>query len=150
MIIVLDSTPLGLVTNPRMSEEASACNEWLLLHLESGNRVFIPEIVDYEVRRELLRAGKTAGLARLNQLQAKLEYIPLTTSAMRKAAELWATARRQGQPTASDAALDGDVILAAQTVTLETDGDVAIIATANTKHLARFTRAYLWKDINIP
>jgi hypothetical protein len=32
----------------------------------AGIRVIVPEIVDYEVRRELLRANKQSGLVRLN------------------------------------------------------------------------------------
>ena len=34
--------------------------------LLSGYQIIVPEIADYEVRRELLRAGKTRGLARLD------------------------------------------------------------------------------------
>jgi predicted nucleic acid-binding protein len=110
-----------------------------------GDRVLVPEIVDYEVRRELLRAHKTAGLARLDALATSLEYQPLTSTAMRQAARFWAQARRQGRPTAPDYALDGDVILAAQADTL---GDPnVIIATTNVAHLARFTAADLWQNI---
>ena len=147
MVILLDATPLGLITNPRMSAEADACSQWLTNHLVRGARVIVPEIVDYEVRRELLRAGKTRGLARLDQLEATLEYVPITTTAMRQAAVFWAQARQQGQPTAAAAALDGDAILAAQAVTLDAAGETVIIATANVTHLARFTRAQRWQDI---
>ena len=41
-------------------------NRWLIERLSSGDSVLVPAIVYYEVRRELLRAGKTLGLARLN------------------------------------------------------------------------------------
>jgi hypothetical protein len=55
--------------------------------------VLLPEIADYEVRRELLRAKKTQGLAHLDALGSLLEYLPITTSAMRQAALFWAQAR---------------------------------------------------------
>lgn len=68
-IILLDAGPLGLATNPRASTENQECNLWLQTQLRQGVRVFVPEIADYEVRRELLRAGKSRGLARLDALQ---------------------------------------------------------------------------------
>ena len=143
--IVLDSGPLGLVTNPGGSKEAAACGQWLLNAEAGGATVMVPEIADYEVRRELLRARRTAGIARLDALIAHVEYLALTTSAMRQAATFWAEARQQGRPTAADPALDGDVILAAQAATLGR-ADV-IVATTNVRHLSRFVPAELWSDI---
>jgi predicted nucleic acid-binding protein len=90
--------------------------------------VLVPEIADYEVRRELLRANKVRGLARHDALAARLEYLPLTTAAMRQAAVFGAQACQQGRPTADDKALDGDVILAAQAMTLGAT-DVVIATT---------------------
>lgn len=70
---------------------------------------------------------------------------------MLKAAEFWAQARKQGRPTTVDAALDGDVILAAQAVVLAAqEADRVIIATANLAHLSRFTDADLWQNIQPP
>ena len=143
--IVLDSGPLGLVTNPSGSKQAAACGEWLLNAAANGATVMVPEIADYEVRRELLRARRNAGIARLDALIAQAEYLPITTSAMRQAARFWAEARQQGRPTAADPALDGDIILAAQTATL--DREEAIVATTNVRHLSRFVPAELWSDI---
>ena len=143
--IVLDAGPLGLVTNPKLSPASSACARWLQAHLTSGSRVLIPEIADYEVRRELLRANKRKGIDRLDDLAKFLEYLPLRTVAMRQAAQLWAKARQQGQPTAGDKTIDGDMILVAQAMTLEIP-DV-VIATTNVGHLARFITAELWQNI---
>ena len=143
--IVLDSGPLGLVTNPGGSKEAAACGQWLLNVATGGATVMVPEIADYEVRRELLRARRTAGIARLDAFITQIEYLAITTSAMRQAARFWAEARQQGRPTAADPALDGDVILAAQAATL---GRVeVIVATTNARHLSRFVPAELWSDI---
>jgi hypothetical protein len=45
-----------------------AINHWLIACLSSGDRVLAPAIIYYELRRELLRAGKSSGLARLDGL----------------------------------------------------------------------------------
>jgi len=90
---MLDSGPLGLITNPKLSTESEACAHWLQTHITSGSRTIIPEIADYEVRRELLRANKTKGMARLDELAKLIEYFPITTAAMRQAAKLWAEAQ---------------------------------------------------------
>jgi predicted nucleic acid-binding protein len=110
-----------------------------------GNRAIIPEITDYEVRRELLRANKTKGIARLDNLANLIEYLPISTVAMRQAAKLWAQARQQGQPTAGDKTIDGDMILVAQAMTFNVP-DV-VIATTNVGHLSRFIAAELWRNV---
>lgn len=146
-VVLLDTGPLGLVTNPKISSEGTACGRWLQAALAAGHRVIVPEIADYEVRRELIRANKANGLRRLDALIAVVEYLPITTAAMREAAEYWASARQQGQPTASDQSLDADVILAAQAATLREPN--AVIATTNVGHLSRFTTASLWRDVEV-
>lgn len=85
-VILLDAGPIGLVTNPKLSPESLACTQWLQLLVSSNSRVIIPEIADYEVRRELLRANKVKGVARLDELIKFLEYLSITTAAMRQAA----------------------------------------------------------------
>ena len=72
LVVLLDSGPLGLVTNPRASAGGTECRQWLTPLLRSGVRVLVPEIADYEVRRELLRVGKIRGIARLNALTAEI------------------------------------------------------------------------------
>ena len=68
-IIVLDAGVLGMVTNPKASLAVAACNQWLEFIRQHGTWIAIPEIADYEVRRELLRADKTRGIARLDALK---------------------------------------------------------------------------------
>lgn len=147
-LVFLDTGPLGMVTNPRATPQTERCTAWLEGLLTRGVRVLIPEIADYELRRELLRAEKIEGLRRLDALVAALEYIPLTTAMMRQAAAFWAETRKQGRPTADDKALDGDVMLAAQVVLAATANDEGIVATENVGHLARFVPAYAWWDIH--
>ena len=146
-VVFLDAGPIGLVTNPKLSPESTLCTRWLQTLITSNIRVIIPEIADYEVRRELLRANKVRGIARLDELANSLEYLPITTAAMRQAAMFWAQARQQGQPTAGDKTIDSDMILAAQATTLDVV-DV-VIATTNVGHLSRFAPADLWRNINL-
>jgi predicted nucleic acid-binding protein len=89
-----------------------------------------------------MRAGQHASVRRLDSLGEDLEYLPLDTSVMRRAAVLWAHARNTGVPTAPPEALDADVILAAQA---EAAG--AIVATENVGHIARFVTARHWREI---
>ena len=147
MVILLDAGPLGLITNPRASQETRECNQWLESLALKGILVKIPEIADFEVRRELLRADKFKGIGRLNDLQKYLDYVPLTTQTMLKAAQFWAQVRKQGMPTADDKALDGDVILAAQATLIQDEGHEVIIATTNVGHLSRLAQAKIWRDI---
>jgi predicted nucleic acid-binding protein len=109
--------------------------------------VVLPEIIDYEVRRELLRANKLNSIRRLNALKSELTYLPITTEVMLKAAEMWAQVRQQGKPTADNQALDGDVILAAQALLLARQEFPYVIATSNTKHLLLFAEAKNWQEI---
>lgn len=145
-VILLDTGPLGLVSAPKLSPLAIDCKRWVQALIADGRRILVPEMADYEVRRELLRANKTKGLAHLDRFIASVEYLPLTTSTMRQAAQFWADARQQGQQTAHDKNIDGDCILAAQAATLGVSDFV--IATTNVRHLTRFVPAELWQSIS--
>ena len=146
-LILLDSGPLGMVTNPKAEGIPLACQLWLKALLRRGERVAIPEIADYEVRRELLRAGLLRSLHRLDNLKQTLDYIPIRTDTILLAAELWAEAMRIGKPTADAKALDGDVILSAQARLLSSEDVEVIVATTNVAHLERFIRALTWQSI---
>jgi len=145
--IVLDAGPLGLVTNPKSTPLSIACREWVIKRVAAGDQIFVPEIADFEVRRELIRAGKTSGIRRLDTFNAQVpsRYLPLDTSAMRLAAELWAQARTRGTPTADPKELDADAILAAQAQGVQGAG--VIVATTNVGHLSQFITADIWQNI---
>lgn len=141
-VVILDAGPLGLISHPLPSLEVMA---WFVRIVAPGRMVCIPEIADYEVRRELFRAGKAKGLRRLDELKSTLTYLPITTEVMLKAAEFWADARRRGRPTAGHQSLDADVILAAQAAVCSTRP--VVIATTNPRHLSRFVPAQEWQHI---
>jgi predicted nucleic acid-binding protein len=142
--IVLDSGPVGILANPKVGSTVLACRTWTDALTAAGRRIILPEIGDYEVRRELIRLNAHRSLMALDGLVIRFEYLPLTSAVMRHAAELWAQARQGGYPTAPDPALDGDVILAAQALSL---GVPVIVATDNVAHLSRFVPADVWQNI---
>ncbi|MFN9857631.1 MAG: type II toxin-antitoxin system VapC family toxin, partial [Pseudanabaena sp.] len=98
MIILLDAGPLGILTNPKATSLNLECRQWMKELLLKNYRVILPEIADYEVRRELIRAKRLEGIQRLDDWKSRLEYQPLTTATMLKAAEFWAEARQTGKP----------------------------------------------------
>jgi predicted nucleic acid-binding protein len=110
--------------------------------LSARRPLLVPEIADFEVRRNLLLHKNARSLARLDILKADLIYTPITTAHMLKAAELWADSRLKGQPTADPKELDCDVILAAMAL-----DSGAIVATENVGHLARYVTALHWQQI---
>jgi len=83
--VLLDAGPLGLVTGPRRRADANACREWLEDLLAAGVEVRVPDITDYEVRRELLRAGRlttvviaTTNVGHLSRLVPAEEWQKIT------------------------------------------------------------------------
>jgi predicted nucleic acid-binding protein len=146
-LIVLDTGVLGMLVHPSEAGEPHECKAWLKQLVLRGATVYIPEIADYELRRELLRMKSDESVRRLDALKPRLTYVPITTTAMLKAAEHWATVRGAGRPTADDKALDGDVILAAQSSLLAQPGAELIVATTNVGHLAQFVDARSWREI---
>ncbi len=116
--------------------------------LKTGNRVLVPAIIYYELKRELLRAKKPFSVGRLDVFsRASNRYIPLTDEALRLSAELWAKARQQGRPTADSRELDIDVILAAQALSFGAPVRDVVVATTNAKHLEQFVPAKHWSQI---
>lgn len=147
-IVLLDTGILGLLTNPTTSFKVDQCSQWLLSLSMKGFEAKVPEIADYEIRRELLRMDKINSIKRLDALKDNLGSIPITSKMMLVAAEFWAQVRKQGKPTADDKALDGDVILAAQAKVIMDRGQDVVIATTNVGHLSRFVNAKEWQDIS--
>ena len=104
----------------------------------AGVAILIPAVIDYELRRELLRIGAKAKLRELDGLRKRFRILPVSGAAWLRAAEFWALSRRMGVPTGPDAALDADAILAGCAATVGRPGDEVIIASSNVRHLSRF------------
>ena len=99
MSLFLDTGVLGMVTHPRAATLNAACLNWLEGCIGAGSTICVPEIADYELHRELIRLDSKS-LQRLDELESVVgECVPLSTPAMREAADLWAQMRKQGTPT---------------------------------------------------
>lgn len=145
MIVLLDTGILGALCAPEPDHEI---HNWFVGALQRGRQLTLPEICDYELRRELKRAGLQRSLARLEDLAGTISYLPLTTEAMRAAADFWAEVRNAHAPTASDDALDGDCILAAQAKACgRASNRPVVVATTNVKHLTLMVDARPWREI---
>jgi hypothetical protein len=153
-IIALDSGPSGVACDNPKKTEAKRFKDWMVRALSDGRtRIILPEIADYEVRRNLMiYPNAAASVRRLDELVRPgglLVYLPINTAAMRRAARMWADARRGGYSTAAEKALDGDVILAAQSLEYVGLDDRLLIATDNESDLSRYVgeRAQPWEAI---
>ena len=144
--ILLDSSPLGLLSKPARGTAAPIAH-WAADCLAAGHELYVPEVIDYELRRELLRAGKVTSVRELDRLKSAFNFLPITSAVMLLAADLWAASRQSGLPTGDPKKLDIDVILAAQALTLGVPAGDLIVATSNVGHIARFVPADLWSSI---
>ena len=68
--VLLDAGPLGTVTHPRANKNKDI-TEWLQQLLRAGVAMRVPEISDYEIRRELVRTAKSKGIQRLDDTDAR-------------------------------------------------------------------------------
>ncbi|MBC8141220.1 MAG: hypothetical protein H7Y38_07240 [Armatimonadetes bacterium] len=138
------------------SQDADDCRQWVRTLTRSGVAVYVPEIADYEIRRELVRAKNPAAVARLDLFNREepYRYVPINTRAMVRAADLWATLRNSGVPTAPPDSIDGDVILSARMLNFCTEQGIAptdvCVASANVRHLSRMVIAQTWAQITPP
>ena len=87
-IVLLDTGVLGNVTNPKAINSNNVdCLDWLISLPSRSYEVAIPEISDYELRRELLRANKFNGIRQLDLLKTQFIYIPISTETILLAAK---------------------------------------------------------------
>lgn len=159
MIVVLDTNILGVLATPNDSEsleregesrEVYYCTEWLYRLLSKGAQVVIPNICDYEIRRELIRISSSS-VEELNNLRESLDCYEVTFDVLEEAAEIWAESRKISQPNTQKENIDVDCIVAAccRVLERENSGRVVILATKNIKDFQRTTNCALWQDIGV-
>ncbi|HKI03906.1 MAG TPA: PIN domain-containing protein [Thermoanaerobaculia bacterium] len=145
--LLLDSNILSKIVHPVREHDPIVVTVTRLLQ-DLRYEIYVPEIVDYELRRKLLHLSQHPHQARrwareslhyLDKLVAA-GYVPLTTETMRLAAWLWADSRARGQSRGPDDSLDVDVILAAQA-----NQAGAQIVTTNEKHFQGIAEVFDWR-----
>jgi hypothetical protein len=146
VIVALDTGVLGMFCAPTENRDLE---HWVVGLLTRGRRVIVPDICDYELRREMIRRNAVNSIAKLDSLADRFEYAIIRPEALRLAAGYWAQLRNENQPTAPDAALDGDCVLAGQAALYGAEnGQLVVIATTNVAHLGRMIDARDWSDIS--
>ena len=147
--LLLDSNILSRVVRPDIVENQPFIGAVNSLLRDERFEPCVPEIIDYEMRRKLLHVGRHRhhgrkwALKALTNLDkwAALGYLPLTTSALKLAAEIWAQTRADGQSRASEESLDVDVILAAQA--RQAGG---CVVTMNERHFQKIADIFDWRS----
>jgi len=151
--LLLDSNILTCVLRPEVAENRPVATAILRILEDPRYELFVPEIIDYEIRRKLLhmahhrhQARKWAkeALTLLDDLHS-VGYLPLTTNTMKMAASLWAEARAEGELRGPEGSLDVDVILAAQAK--QAGGH---IVTMNEKHFIYLVEVFDWRPYQHP
>lgn len=151
--LLLDSNILACVVRPEVAENRQVAHAMLILLEDPQFELFVPEVIDYELRRKLLHLGQhqhharkwaREALALLDEIVG-VGYVPLTTGAMRLAAKLWAKTRAEGRLRGAEESLDVDVILAAQA--RQVGGRVV---TMNEKHFRDLVDVFDWRSYRVP
>lgn len=149
-LLLLDNNILSRVLRPELNENKPVADAISRLQGNPKLRIYVPEIIDYELRRKLLHLGYRQRQTRKWAREAlfgldkwvSIGYIPLTTKALRLAADIWAQTRASGQLRGPEDRLDVDVILAAQA--RQAGG---YILTTNEKHFRSIADVFDWKAV---
>ena len=136
---MLDAGPSGLLISPNAGPLGRQCRDWLARLEATSAEVILLTIVDFEVRRELLRLGATAKLRALDEFKARLDVVDVGERAFLRPAEFWATAQG-GKAAATPEALDAEAIIAGIAAEIGGAWDEVIVATINIGHFGHFGR----------
>ena len=135
-LIILDSAPLGHICNSRNRNDYKKLKDFVK---SLSFSICVPEIIDYELRRNLELEGLRKSVNLLSQFQRRDQILRLESQDLIEAAELWAWCRRRGKPTTENRGLDIDVILVAQSLSQLSRFDKVVILTVDIGDLSVFS-----------
>lgn len=160
MRLLLDTNLLRRLCHPSSHADVRAWYRgWLIHGLAGGDVEFvISAVADYELRRGYIYAlgqGNDArqSLAQLDDLCGLWEVQQISPRNLRDAAAIWADARRNGTPTASERDVDWDILIAAQAKEMaeQSKGVRVVVVTSNATHLkVHGADAKDWHEIPVP
>jgi toxin FitB len=134
-LIILDSAPLGFFCNPKNRDNYKKLSNFVKsLNFSIG----VPEIIDYELRRNLELENLQKSISLLSQFQQRRQLISLESEDLIRAAELWAWCRKQGSTTTENKGIDIDVILVSQALSRKDFFNKVVILTIDTGDLSVF------------
>jgi hypothetical protein len=85
-LVLLDTGPLGKLAHPKAHPELAA---WFARLMDADISVVVPEIADYELRRNFLLEGLDISVRRLDQLEQQAGFLPITTSSVSIQGHAW-------------------------------------------------------------
>ncbi|MBN8596951.1 MAG: PIN domain-containing protein [Planctomycetes bacterium] len=153
MRLLLDTNMLLRLCHPSSHADVREWYRGWLNHGRAGGDVefVISAVADYELRRGYMytldrSSDARQSLAQLDELCQLWEVQQISARNLHDAASMWADARRNGIPTASDRDVDWDILIAAQA-----KEEPAIVVTSNQKHFRRYgVEARDWHNILVP
>lgn len=134
-----------MAPNPRGT---GAFPDWYRSLTATDVVVVVPEVADYEVRRELILARLELSLARLAAVRAAARFEPITSEIMLAAARIWAEAKSHRAAHGGEGAT-GWRRHPPRHRSNARKGRAVMIATTNVRYLAQFADARLWSEIRV-
>lgn len=132
---LLDANTISLLirTDPAVDRKVRTADR-------QGDALILSPLVEYEIRRGLIRKGATRAIELFEALKGGFIYQPFDDDTWTTGARLWAEAHRDGRPLP-----DADILIAAQALQQN-----AVLVTANLRHFTYFERFGLkienWKQ----
>jgi tRNA(fMet)-specific endonuclease VapC len=119
---IVDTDILSEVLKGKDAQVLVSAQRYLTVH----QRLAFSSMTMYEIMRGMIANHATRQLATFVALTARSDVLPISTSVLKRAAQLWADARNSGQPRD-----DADLIIAATALEAQ-----RVLVTGNTPHFS--------------
>lgn len=160
VLLVLDTGPLGLLTNPNKTEKPEACRHWFENMAQNGARVAVPQTSYEEVCIGIQHAHTVHGIDRLNKFVNEVYdrnlWIATNRVVTMEAERLQESTKTRGKMTGDPNELNPDCKIAAacklapQLLDDIPQGTRCVVVTDNIKHYKQIeVECYKWQDLTV-